>query len=152
MKKFLTPFFLAALFATLAGCSSNTSNTTTGVKLELTGLARATDGSTQVAWRVVNPNIISYLLAEASHRIYLDGVLIGTVNDRDPVAIPAQAHVDLTSRLTVAGLAAERTLAAAAAAGSGAYRVESTILMRLYGDITDKSSLSAAGKVPVTAK
>ena len=54
--------------------------------------------------------------------------------------------------MTVAGPAAERTLAAAAVAGSGAYRLESTVLMRLYGDMTDKSSLTAAGKVPVTAK
>ncbi len=153
MPKFLTPLFLAAVLAALAGCGSSTNSTTTaGLKLELTGLARAADGSTRVAWRVVNPNVVSYLLAEASHRVYLDGVLIGTVNDREPVAILAQAHVDLTSPLTVAGPAAERTLTAAATTGSGAYRLESVILFRIYGDTTEKTNLSAAGQVPVTTK
>src|SRR5258708_3929138 len=75
MKKFLTPFFLVASLALLAGCSSNNS-TTAGMKIELTGLARASDGSTRVSWRVVNPNVISYLVSQASHRIYLNGVLI----------------------------------------------------------------------------
>jgi hypothetical protein len=153
MKKFLAPVLLITLFAALAaGCSSSNSSTTAGLKIELTGIVRAGDGSTQVSWRVTNPNVVSYLMAQASHRIYLNGVLVGTVNDHDPLAVPAQNHADRVSPLVSAGPAADRTLVAAVAAGSAPYRVESAILVQLYGDITDKGDLVAAGTVPVSAR
>jgi hypothetical protein len=38
------------------------------------------------------------------------------------------------------------------AAGTASYQVESSILIRLYGDTTDKSTLKASGTLPVTAK
>ncbi|SDR86918.1 hypothetical protein [Opitutus sp. GAS368] len=151
MKKFLAPFFLVASLALLAGCSSS-NNITAGVKIGLTGLARASDGSTRVSWRVINPNVISYLVSQTTHRIYLNGVLIGTVIDREPLAVLPQAHSERTSPLASAGPAADSALAAAATAGSGAYRVESTIVVQLYGETTDKSNLTATGTVPVTAK
>lgn len=152
MKKFLAPFFLVALFAAL-GSGCNSSNTiTVGLKVELTGLARAGDGSTQVSWRVVNPNVVPYLIAQSNHRVYLDGVLVGTITDKEATALPAHNHAARSTTLTTAGPAAERTLAAAAAAGSAAYRVESTVIIRLYGDTTERSSLSSAGTVPVSAK
>ena len=153
MKKFLTPFFLVTLLALVAGCnSSRNNNTTAGVKIELTGLARASDGSTRVSWRVANPNVISYLVSQATHRIYLNGVLVGTVKDREPLAVTAQAHTDVTSAMTSAGPAGDSALAAAASAGSAAYRVESAIVVQLYGEMIDKSDLTATGTVPVTAK
>lgn len=152
MKKFLTPLFLIASLALLAGCSSSNNNTTAGVKIELTGVARASDGSTRVSWRVANPNVISYLVSQSTHRIYLNGVLIGTVLDREPVAVMPQAHTDVTSLLTSAGPAADAALAATATTGSAAYRVESAIVIQLYGEMIDKSSLTATGTVPVTAK
>lgn len=152
MKKFPAPFFLASLLALLGtGCSS--SNTiTAGLKVELTGLVRAGDGTTRADWRVVNPNVVSYLLAQSTHRVYLDGTLVGTITDKDAMALPAHNHSARSATLTGAGPAAERTLAVAAAAGSTAYRVESTVIIRLYGDSTERTSLSSAGTVPVTAK
>ena len=48
MKKFLTPLFLITLLTLLAGCSSS-NNTTAGVRIELTSLARASDGRTRVS-------------------------------------------------------------------------------------------------------
>ncbi len=152
MKKFLTPFFLVSLLALLGtGCSS--SNTiTAGLKVELTALARAGDGTTRADWRVVNPNVVSYLLAQSTHRVYLDGVLVGTITDKDAMALPAHNHSARSTTLASAGPAADRTLAAAAAAGSAAYRVESTVIIRLYGDSTERTSLSATGTLPVTTK
>jgi LEA14-like dessication related protein len=123
-----------------------------GLQVELTGVNRAGDGRTQVSWRILNPNIVPYLVAQANHRIYLDGVLIGTVNDRDALAVPAQSKPERSSELKVAGSAAERALTAAVAAGSAAYRLDSSVMIRLYGDSTDKSELHSAGSVPVTAK
>lgn len=152
MKKFLTPFFLVTLLTMLGtGCSS--SNTiTAGLRVELTGLARADDGTTRADWRVVNPNVVSYLLAQSSHRVYLDGVLVGTFTDKEAMALPANNHSARSSLLKSDGAAAERTLAAAAAAKSASYRVESDIIIRLYGDSTERSGLSSTGTVPVTTK
>lgn len=152
MKKFLTPLLLVPLLALLGtGCSS--SNTiTAGLKVELTALARAGDGTTRADWRVVNPNVVSYLLAQSTHRVYLDGVLVGTITDKDAMALPAHNHSARSTTLASAGPAADRTLAAATAAGSAAYRVESTVIIRLYGDSTERTSLSATGTVPVMTK
>ena len=153
MKKFLTPFFLVTLLALVAGCSSSRNNSTTaGVKIELTGVVRASDGSTRVSWRVANPNVISYLLSQATHQIYLNGVLVGTVKDREPLAVMPQAHTDRTSPMASAGPAGDSALAAAATTGSAAYRVESSLVIQLYGEMVDKSDLTATGTVPVTAK
>ncbi len=148
MKKYFAPVLLLLL---LAGCSSN-NTITVGLKIELTGIARSHDGTTQVSWRIVNPNIVSYLVDETTHRIYLNGTLVGTTQENEAMAIPAQTNANRTTKLVTAGAAAERTLSEAIAAGTATYRTESIIIIRLYGDKTDKSSLTSAGKVPVTAK
>jgi LEA14-like dessication related protein len=152
MKKLLTPFFLVSLVAAfLAGCGGP-NTTMVGLQAELTGISRTGEGSATVTWRVVNPNIVAYLVARADHRIFLDGVQIGTISDRDALAVPAQSKPERTSKLVIAGPAAERALAAAVAAGSAAYRLESVVTIRLYGENTDKSDLRASGSVPVTGK
>jgi len=152
MKKFLAPLFLLSLFvAFTAGCSS-TGNIMVGLKVELTGIDRAGDGSPQVAWRLVNPNVVPYLVAKVTHRVYLDGVLVGTIANDEAAAVPARSNLDRRHALQLAGPAAERALGAAGAAGSAAYRVESVLTIRLYGDNLEKASLTAAGTVPVTGK
>ncbi len=152
MKKFLTPFLLVSLLALLGtGCSS--SNTiTAGLRVELTGLARAGDGTIRADWRVVNPNVVSYLLAQSTHRVFLDGTLVGTITDKEAMALPAHNHSARSTTLSSDGAAADRALAAAASAGTAAYRVESSVTIRLYGDSTERTSLSSAGTVPVTSK
>jgi hypothetical protein len=152
MKKLLTPLILTVLCGLLSpGCRS-TAGITAGLKIDLTGIDRTGDGAAQVSWRVVNPNVVPYLLARSTHRIYLDGVLVGTVTDEDAVAVPAQSRVERRHALVLAGPAAERALAAAATTGRAAYRVDSVILIRLYGDETDKSTLASAGTVTVTGQ
>jgi hypothetical protein len=68
------------------------------------------------------------------------------------MAIPAQTNQDRTMALTVAGTATEQALAKAATAGSATYRLESTVIVRLYGEETEKTELRATGTVPVTSK
>lgn len=148
MKKFLTPFFLLALAALFTAGCGGPNTTMVGLQVELAGISRESAG-TQVTWRVVNPNIVPYLIAQANHRIYLDGVLVGTISDRDALAIPAQSRPERTSLLVSAGPAAERALAAAATSGSAAYRLDSVVTIRLFGDTTDKSDLRGAGTVTV---
>lgn len=152
MKKILAPLFLVTLFAFFAAGCGGPNTTMVGLNVELGGVNRAGDGTVQVTLRVANPNIVPYLVAQASHRIYLDGVLVGTVNDKVALAVPAQSKGERTSPLVSAGPAAERTIAAAVAAGSASYRLESAVTIRLYGDNTDKSDLRGAGTVAVTAK
>lgn len=151
MKHFLAPFLcLTLLTAVFTGCSSP--NITEGLKVELTRIARSDDGSVQVSWRLMNPNIVSYLVAQTNHRIYLNGTLIGTVEDKDAVAMPAQTNVDRISRLAPGGSAGTQAVNEALSAGSAAYRTETSIIVRLYGETTDKSSLSSRGTVPVVKK
>lgn len=152
MKKFLAPLFLAAWFAVFSSGCGSSNTTTVGLQVELTGIARASDGTTSLSWRVVNPNIVPYLVAQSSHKVQLNGVVVGTANDKEPLAVPAQSRVDRTSPLVLAGTSAEHALASAVAAGTASYQVESSILIRLYGETTDKSTLKASGTLPVTAK
>lgn len=152
MKKFPAPLFLTLLFAFFAAGCGGPATTMVGLNVELGGISREGDGRVLVTWRVANPNIVPYLVAQASHRVYLDGVLVGTVGDKDALAVPAQSKGERTGALVSAGPAADRTIAAAVAAGSASYRLESTVVIRLFGDQTDKSELRGAGTVPVTAK
>ena len=152
MKLFPTPLCVLFVFAAfLAGCGGP-NTTTVGLKVELSRVAHGGNGRTEVSWRLVNPNIVPYLLARATHKIYLDGVLVGTVDDREALAVPAQSNQDRTSPLTSAGAGAEAALANAARNGSAAYRVESVVVVRLFGETTEKTDLRATGTVPVAGK
>jgi hypothetical protein len=152
MKFLPAPLCALLVFATLlAGCGGP-NTTTVGLKVELVGIARTSDGRTQVTWRLLNPNIVPYLVARATHRISLDGAQIGTVDDREVLAIPAQTNAERTSVLKPAGAGTDAALAAAAKNGSGSYRVETTLVISLFGDTTEKGDLRGAGTVPVTAK
>jgi LEA14-like dessication related protein len=152
MKSLPTPLILSLLLSLfLAGCGGP-SNVTVGLKTELVAVARQSNGQTLVTWRAVNPNVVPYLLASATHRVYLDGILIGSVTDREALAIPAQTNQDHTVALTLVGGGAEQALAKAATVGSAAYRLETTVIVRLYGEETEKSELRATGTVPVTSK
>ena len=154
MKKLLLPLLLlvsSGLF--LAGCGSANSDTiTAGLRVELTGIERTGDGTVTVAWQLVNPNVTPYLLDRVSHRIFLNGTLVGTTLDAKATAFPAQSTTSKTTKLTLAGPAAERLLAEAAAKGRAEYRVDTQVTVRLYSDMMEKSDLTHAGSVPVTAK
>ena len=153
MKKFLAPFALllcGLLFQ--SGCTGAGSVIVTGLRIELTGLERAGDGTVTVSWRIMNPNVAPYLMTRVRHKIYLNGTLVGKTMDNDPMGVPAQLSTSKTSKLSVADQAAERILREALTAGSASYRVESLITVRLYGETIDRSSLTNSGTVPVTGK
>lgn len=153
MKKPPLPLLLAAGLLFLAGCSGfNRGVTSAGLSVELTGIERAADGNVAVTWGLVNPNVSPYLLARVSQKIFLNGTLVGTTLDTEPMAAPAQQTTSKVSRLTPAGPAGERLIAEAAAKGRADYRVETQLLIRLYGEATDKGLLTHSGSVPVTGK
>ncbi|MBL9216667.1 MAG: hypothetical protein JNG83_14410 [Opitutaceae bacterium] len=151
MRTLSLPFLLIALFAALlAGCSSGRS-TVVGLRFELTGVEQAADGSTKVSWRVLNPNLVAYLLAEGTHRITLDGVPVGTFKHSTPIGVPAQNQSDNVATLETTAPSAA-ALAAAASRGRASYRLESQIVVRLFGDNIQKATFHNAGEVAVAAK
>lgn len=154
MKKSFTPLlWLICSTLFVAGCSSYDAKTiAVGLSVELTGIERASDGTVAVTWNLVNPNVASYLLTRVSNKIYLDGNLVGTALDTNPMAFPAQQSVSKVTRLTLAGPEGERRIAAAAGRGHAAYRVETQIIIQLYGETTEKGTLVHSGSVQVTGK
>ena len=152
MKFFPAPLCALLVFAALLTGCGGPNTTMVGLKMELARVAPAGNGRAEVTWRIVNPNIVPYLLARATHRVYLDGVLVGTIDDREALAVPQQSNQDRTSPLAVAGPGAEAALATALKNGSAAYRMESAVVVRLFGDTTEKTDLRASGTVPVAGK
>ncbi len=152
MKNFLPPLLLALVLVCGFSACSNPEFIASGIKLELTKIERASDGSVQVAWRVGNPNVFPYLLSKTSHKIKLNGVLVGVVTDNSPLGIPAQDHAECTGVLTPANPAAGATIEQAIAQGSAAYRLDSSVFVLLLDDKSEKVLMTSSGTVAVTTK
>jgi hypothetical protein len=103
-------------------------------------------------WRVDNPNVVSYLVAKGTHKVLLNGKLVGTIVQDQPLGVPAQTKFERTSVLTVANPAADAIIDQALAHGSADYRVESTIMLLILDDQYEKIHLTYTGTVPVIAK
>jgi hypothetical protein len=153
MKKIPAPvFLLALLLAFMTGCTNNGRLISTGLRVELTGIERASDGAVSASWHVVNTNIVAYLLSHVSHKIYLNGTYLGMIVDNEPLGVPANSHTGRTNRLTGGDTTAARVLTEAAASGSANYRVETQITVLIYGDTNEKAALASSGTVPVRIK
>ena len=154
MKKLLTPFVLLLLGCLLfpSGCNNTGRIVVAGLRVETTGLERSSDGTTRVTWRMVNPNIAPYLLTRVSQKVFLNNTLVGTILDKEAMAVPAQDHASRTSRLVPAGPAADRLIAEAVGQGPVSYRMEAELMIQLYGETIEKGEISGAGSVKVTGK
>jgi hypothetical protein len=152
MKKILLP--LLAVFALICGFTAcgSTDFLTAGLKIELSSIERASDGAVRVTWRVQNPNVFSYLLDKTSHKLSLNGTLVGTITDNSPLGVPAQSHAERTEILTPTKPPAGTVIDQAVAQGSASYRLDSTLNVLLLDDKFEKISLTGSGTVPVTAK
>jgi len=152
MKNWLTPLLLAMSLLALAACTSASEIIATGLKIELTQVERAGDGTIHVTWRVRNPNVVSYLVDRSIHKVTLDGVLVGTITDKVRLGVPPQSPADRTSVLTPVNAQVADHLVQLAAKGRASYNVDSTIFLLIYDDEITKASLSASGSVPVSTK
>jgi hypothetical protein len=153
MKRLLAPVFLLTLMAAiLPGCSNSSQLIAVGLRIELTGITQASDGSVSATWHVANSNVVAYLLTRVTHKVYLDGTYLGMIVDEEPLAVPANSNAGRSNKLARGDAAAARVVAAAVANGSGNYRIDTQIIIRIYGDTIEKSVLANAGSVPVTAK
>ncbi|MEJ1974059.1 MAG: hypothetical protein WDM96_16870 [Lacunisphaera sp.] len=152
MKKWLAPLFvLTALFA-LTACENTSAVVSRGLSITVTKIERSAGGSYDVTWQVVNPNVVAYAVDHSEHKLFLDGVLVGTVSRKSAQGVPPQAQAEGTDPLVLAGPAASDKLAQALAQGSANYRVESTIWVLLIDDDLSKSQLISTGTTAVTAK
>ena len=152
MKKLFLPLMRWTLLAVLlAGCSGP-NIISVGLHIELEHIDRAADGSVLVTWRMLNPNIATYLVKMSSHKIMLNGTLIGTTAQKGPLGLPAQQNAEETTPLVSAGAAADQVITAAAAAGTASYKVDTDIVIQLFDEALDRSTLTNSGTVKVAAK
>jgi LEA14-like dessication related protein len=152
MKK-LPLLLLASLLLTYFSACTSTTNVIAGdLKVALTRIERGSDKTVHAIWRVDNPNVVSYLVSKGTHKVLLNGTLIGTIIQDQPLGIPAQTKFERTSVLTLANPAAEAIIDQALAHGSADYRVESTIMLLIIDDQFEKIRLTYTGTVPVVAK
>jgi hypothetical protein len=152
MKNPLPPLLFAlVLLCGFTACGAPT-YITAGAKIAATSVERTGDGTVRVTWRVENPNVASYLLARTSHKLSLNGTLVGTLTDTSPFGVPAQSQVERTTVLTPVNPPADAVLQQAVAQGSAAYRLDSTVHLLIVEDKTERIPLTHSGTVPVTAK
>ncbi len=152
MKKILFPLLLAVVLVCGFTACGSPESLTAGLKLELTGIERAGDGTVRVMWSVQNPNVFSYVLDKTSHKLSLNGTLVGTITDNSRMGVPAQSHAERTGVLTPAKPPAAAVIDQAVNRGSAAYRLDSIVNVLLLDDKFEKRSLAASGTVTVTAK
>lgn len=138
MKKPLLLTLLAACAAFLfTGCGSDAY--LTGMAVELAGIDRSTGGATATL-RYVNPNTVVYNIKKSTHKVFLNGQLVATIQVNDPVGVPAQNAITQQVPLPVTG---------PLAAGEAAYRIESSYELRLFGDSMQDGKSASSGTVVV---
>ena len=152
MKNWFTPLLLLVSLFAFTSCTNTSEIITTGLKVELTKVARSSDGTIHVTWQVRNPNVVSYLVDRSSHKVTLDGVQIGTFTDDVRLGVPAQNVAEHTNVLVPSNAQAAEHLAQLVGKGSASYQLNSVIVLLLYDDDTSKSTLTGSGSVPVVAK
>lgn len=145
MKKFLLVAFVALGLVWLVGGCGNSSRPMMGLGLELTALERAADGTATATVTLVNPNVGPYNFASATHRIYVQDRLLGTLTIASPTAVAPQQSATQSGPLAL-------EKGAAWPQGAVRYRLESTLKLRLYGDNTQAHKLQGAGTIEVTSK
>ncbi|MBI3884830.1 MAG: hypothetical protein HY302_03760 [Opitutae bacterium] len=147
MKK-LPALFAALLFAVLlAGCGT-TKPGLLGLKAEFVKIERSGDGAT-ATWHLTNPNVVSYIVNESRHKLYVNGRYVGSVATKEAAGVPAQSNVTQSAPIA---LDKDGTRVLAAAGSSASYRVDSDLTIRLYGEIYEHHSSTAAGTVPIVTK
>ena len=152
MKKWLTPLFVLGALLVFSACENTSELVSRGLSINVTKIVHEADGSYAVTWQVVNPNVVYYVVDHSTHKIFLDGVLVGSVSKTGRQGVPQQQRAEGTDVMTVAGPAGSEKLAQATGRDPLPYRVESTVWLLLNDEDTTKSQLVSTGTVAVTAK
>ncbi len=141
MKKvLLSLFFACGALATLTSCSNPPAMI--GLRMELTSIELAVDGSTTATVQIINPNLVAYNLVSATHKIILDGRTAGVLHITRATGVAPQSVAPQSGTIDLGK-------GAALARGAAAYRMESKFVVRVYGDATRDSKLSSSGTVVI---
>jgi hypothetical protein len=124
----------------------------TGLEVEVTGITQAADGSANIAWQIKNTNIVSYLFSQISQQVSLNGTVLGTIVEKDPLPLPPTSSSGRTTKLTTLDAAASQALAQAVKAGLANYHINTQITILVYDNMKEKSVLSNSGSVSVKAE
>jgi len=153
MMKKLSLLLLAVLLACGFSACSSTSDIIAGdLKVALSRIERAGDGTIQMTWRVDNPNVVSYLVSKGTHKILLNGTLVGNIVQDTPLGVPSHAQLERTTTFVPVNPAAVAVIDQAVAQGSAAYHVDSTMVLLIIDDKFEKIHVTYSGTVPVVAK
>lgn len=141
MKKTLLCLFLAGgVLVALTGCSNPPAMI--GLRMELTSIELAVDGSTTATVQIINPNLVAYNLVSATHKIILDGRTVGVLNITRATGVAPQSVAPQSGTLDL-------DKGTALARGAAAYRMDSKFVVRVYGDATRDAKLSSSGTVVI---
>ncbi|HVT73818.1 MAG TPA: hypothetical protein VHD61_11825 [Lacunisphaera sp.] len=153
MKRLSLPLFLlAALAAWSGGCQNVGELVVTGLHVELKSIERHGPGATTAEITLVNPNVVSYLVAGFNAKVYLNDTFVGTLAEAVPLGLPQQGQLDRTVTLKPAGAGAEQVLDAAARSGSARYRLDTMLDIQMVGTKHEHGEVTHAGTVPVANK
>lgn len=142
----LTPLLLLLFIGGLLTGCSHPSDGLNGLNAMLKRLETKGDGTADAVISFVNPNVYSYAIEKSEHRVYLDGAMVGTVKFDRPFAVPLQQTIEMTGTLVRNGGAGLRS------GNAVPYRLESTIIIRSYGEDTLNWPTVSTGTASVVAK
>lgn len=130
---------LCAAVALVVSFSACSSRIPVGLGIELAALEAAAG---QATVRYVNPSVVSYNVEHSTHRVFLDGKLVGKIEIKTPLGIPAQRNLEQSGTFVA-------DKGASLPVGSANYRIESELTLVLYGDNQQTSKLSGSGAIVV---
>ncbi len=142
MKKLFSVLLVLGSLVAFSGCNTPRPGLA-GLSVELVKIE--VDGAgARATVRYVNPNLMSYNLAQSRHKIEV-GAWSGLAETREPFGVPPRNTVEQTVALRPERLDQ-------LAAGAADYRMDSDFSLRLYGESRESLHLSARGRTVVERK
>lgn len=148
MKKIFALLCAAGLIAFLSSCSTYKPGLL-GLKAELLSIERDGQGGATASLQLVNPNVVSYIVSESRHKVYVNNRYIGTATIKQPAGVPTRANVPQSGPISLERNAGE---VLDAAGGSASYRLDSDLTIQLYGEIFEKHASAASGTIRIVTK
>jgi hypothetical protein len=152
MKKWITPLLALIALLSLAACHSSSEIISRGLRIVVTKIERAPNGTYEISWQVENPNVVAYVVDHSEHKVFVNDLLVGSVSRKARQGVPIQARAEGVDPLILSSPSAGDTLAQLVGKDAVPYRIDSTIWVLLAEDETSKSQLTSSGTVAITAK
>lgn len=144
------PLFCAVLF--LAGCA--TPDRGGGLNVQLAGVSigdvSLTGATGELTIEVINTSVIPYVVSKATHRLYLNGSLVGEAVSAESWGVQPQGRVKYKAVLKLANAQAFDALRALLGSGRLNYRIESRLVSN-WGDDDETLKLDHSGVLDLNA-